>query len=180
MRANGRNPRFRARRLRGKTLGLVGFGRVGSEVARRALALEMKVLAYDPYVTPAAARELEVELLPLDELLRRSDVISLHSSLSPATEKMIDAAAIAKMKKGARLINCARGELIDEVALAEALRSGHLAGAGLDTFAAGAAEELSAHRDAERDCHAAYRRFHARGAGRSGDGNRAAGSRLSR
>ena len=73
--------------------------------------------------------------MPLDELLRRSDVISLHSSLSPATEKMINAAAIAKMKKGARIINCARGELIDEAALAEALRSGHLGGAGLDTFA---------------------------------------------
>jgi D-3-phosphoglycerate dehydrogenase len=121
--------------LRGKTLGLVGFGRVGTEVARRARALEMQVLAHDPYVTPAAARELEVELVPLDELLRRSDVISLHTSLSPATEKMINAAALAKMKRGARLINCARGELIDEAALAEALRSGQLAGAAVDTFA---------------------------------------------
>ncbi|HUJ31763.1 MAG TPA: phosphoglycerate dehydrogenase [Candidatus Acidoferrum sp.] len=121
--------------LRGKTLGLVGFGRVGTEVARRARALEMLVLAHDPYVTPAVARELEVELVPLDELLRRCDVISLHTSLSPATEKMIDAAALAKMKRGARLINCARGELIDETALAEALRSGQLAGAAVDTFA---------------------------------------------
>jgi D-3-phosphoglycerate dehydrogenase / 2-oxoglutarate reductase len=121
--------------LRGKTLGLVGFGRVGAEVARRARALEMQVLAHDPYVTPAAARELEVELVPLDELLRRSDVISLHTSLSPATEKMINAASLAKMKRGARLINCARGELIDEAALAEALRSGQLAGAAVDTFA---------------------------------------------
>ena len=73
--------------------------------------------------------------MPLDDLLQQSDVVSLHTSLSPATEKMINAAAIAKMKKGARIINCARGELIDEAALAEALRSGHLAGAGLDTFA---------------------------------------------
>jgi D-3-phosphoglycerate dehydrogenase len=121
--------------LRGKTIGLVGLGRVGTEVARRARALEMKVLAYDPYVTPAAAREVEVDLVPLDDLLRQSDVVSLHTSLSAATEKMIDAAAIAKMKKGARLVNCARGELIDEAALAEALRSGHLAGAALDTFA---------------------------------------------
>ncbi len=121
--------------LRGKTLGLVGFGRVGTEVARRARALEMQVLAHDPYVTPAAARELEVELVPLDELLRRSDVISLHTSLSPATEKMINATSLAKMKRGARLINCARGELIDEAALAEALRSGQLAGAAVDTFA---------------------------------------------
>jgi D-3-phosphoglycerate dehydrogenase len=121
--------------LRGKTLGLVGFGRVGTEVARRVRALEMEVLAHDPYVTPAAAHELEVELVPLDELLRRSDVISLHTSLSPATEKMINAASLAKMKRGARLINCARGELIDEAALAEALRSGQLAGAAVDTFA---------------------------------------------
>jgi D-3-phosphoglycerate dehydrogenase / 2-oxoglutarate reductase len=121
--------------LRGKTIGLVGLGRVGTEVARRARALEMNVLAYDPYVTPAAAREVEVELVPLDDLLGRSDVVSLHTSLSAATEKMIDAAAIAKMKKGARLVNCARGELIDEAALAEALRSGHLAGAAVDTFA---------------------------------------------
>jgi D-3-phosphoglycerate dehydrogenase / 2-oxoglutarate reductase len=121
--------------LRGKTLGLIGFGRIGTEVARRARALEMDVLAHDPYVTPAAARELDVELVPLDELLRRSDVVSLHSSLSASTEKMIDAAAIAKMKRGARLVNCARGELIDEAALAEALRSGQLAGAALDTFA---------------------------------------------
>jgi D-3-phosphoglycerate dehydrogenase / 2-oxoglutarate reductase len=121
--------------LRGKTLGLVGLGRVGSEVARRARALEMTVLAFDPYVTPAAARELEVELIPFEDLLKRSDVISLHTALSPATEKMINGSALAQMKKGARLINCARGELIDEAALAEALRSGQLAGAAVDTFA---------------------------------------------
>jgi D-3-phosphoglycerate dehydrogenase len=121
--------------LRGKTLGLVGLGRVGTEVARRARAFEMNVLAHDPYVTPAVAREVEVELVPLEDLLRRSDVISLHTSLSAATEKMINAATIAKMRRGTRLINCARGELIDEAALAEALRSGHLAGAAVDTFA---------------------------------------------
>src|SRR6202167_2983281 len=121
--------------LRGKTLGLVGLGRVGTEVARRGRALEMKVLAYDPYVTQAAARELDVELVPFEDLLRRSDVISLHTALSAATDKIINAAALAQMKRGTRLINCARGELIDESALAEALRSGHLAGAAVDTFA---------------------------------------------
>ena len=121
--------------LRGKTLGLIGFGRVGTEVARRARGLEMEVLAHDPYVTPAAARELEVELVPLDELLQRSDVVSLHTSLSASTEKMIDSAALGKMKRGARLINCARGELVDEGALAQALRLGQLAGAAVDTFA---------------------------------------------
>lgn len=126
---------FSGAEMRGKTLGLVGLGRVGMEVARRARALEMKVLAHDPFVAPATAAELEVDLVPLDDLLRRSDVISLHTSLSAQTEKLIDAAAIAKMKKGVRIINCARGELIDEAALAEALKSGHVAGAALDTFA---------------------------------------------
>jgi D-3-phosphoglycerate dehydrogenase / 2-oxoglutarate reductase len=104
-------------------------------VARRARALEMKVLAHDPYVTPAAAREVEVELVTLDELLKRADVISLHTSLSAATEKMFGAAVFAKMRRGARLVNCARGELIDEAALAEALKSGQLAAAAVDTFA---------------------------------------------
>jgi D-3-phosphoglycerate dehydrogenase / 2-oxoglutarate reductase len=126
---------FSGTEMRGKTLGLIGLGRVGMEVARRARALEMKVLAYDPYVTPAAAREVEVELVPLDELLAQSDVVSLHTALTANTEKMLDAAALAKMKKGARLINCARGELIDEAALAEALKSGKISGAALDTFA---------------------------------------------
>ena len=121
--------------LRGKTLGLVGLGRVGTEVARRARALEMTILAHDPYVKTAAAREVEVELVPLDELLMRSDVISLHTSLSPSTENMFNAATFAKMKRGARLVNCARGELIDEAALAEALKSGQIAAAAVDTFA---------------------------------------------
>jgi D-3-phosphoglycerate dehydrogenase len=104
-------------------------------VARRARAFEMKVLAFDPYVTPAAARAVDVDLVPLVELLQKSDVVSLHTALSPSTEKIINASALAQMKKGAMLINCARGELIDEAALAEALKSGKLAGAALDTFA---------------------------------------------
>jgi len=121
--------------VRGKTLGLVGLGRVGTEVARRAQALEMTVLAHDPYVSKQVAQELEVELVPLADLFARSDYISLHSALSPSNEKMINAAAIAQMKRGVRLINCARGELVDEAALAEALRSGQVAGAAVDTFA---------------------------------------------
>lgn len=124
------------RELRGKTLGIVGLGAVGTEVARRARAFEMRVLAHDPYVSAAVARESqEVELAPLAEVLAQSDYVSLHAGLSPATEKMINAEAIRGMKRGARLINCARGELVDEPALAEALRSGQIAGAGLDTFA---------------------------------------------
>ena len=126
---------FSGMELKGKTLGLLGLGRIGSEVARRARAFEMKVLAHDPYVSPAAAREVEVELVPLEELLRQSDVLSLHTALSPTTEKIINTSALALMKKGAVLLNCARGELLDEAALAEALKSGKLAGAAVDTFA---------------------------------------------
>ena len=121
--------------LRGKTLGLVGLGRVGVEVARRARALEMRVLATDPYIGAKVAEELGVALVALDELLARSDFLSLHTALSSATERILNAATFAKMKRGARLINTARGELVDEAALAEALRSGHLAGAAVDVFA---------------------------------------------
>ncbi|MGO9641898.1 MAG: phosphoglycerate dehydrogenase [Candidatus Acidiferrales bacterium] len=120
--------------LRGKTLGLIGMGRVGSEVARRTRALEMKVLAYDPYLTESAAREAGVSLVPLDDLFAQSDYISLHTALVPETERIINAQTLAKMKRGARLVNTARGELVDEAALVEALRSGQLGGAGLDVF----------------------------------------------
>src|SRR5712691_3554431 len=121
--------------VRGKTLGLIGLGRIGTEVAVRAEAFDMRVLAYDPYISEAAAREISVELVPLEKLLGESDFVSLHTALSPATQNLISAANIQKMKKGARLINTARGELIDEAALAEALKSGKLAGAAVDVFA---------------------------------------------
>jgi len=121
--------------LRGKTLGLVGLGRVGNEVARRARAMEMLVIAYDPYVSESAARDAGVELSGLTRLLERSDFVSLHAALSPATEKLINAEKLAKFKPGAVLVNAARGELVDEAALADALRSGKLSGAGLDVFA---------------------------------------------
>jgi D-3-phosphoglycerate dehydrogenase len=121
--------------VRGKTLGLIGLGRIGSEVAVRAEAFDMHVLGYDPYISEAAAREINVELVPLETLLAESDFISLHTALSPATQNLINAATIEKMKKGARIINAARGELIDEAALASALKSGQLAGAALDVFA---------------------------------------------
>jgi D-3-phosphoglycerate dehydrogenase / 2-oxoglutarate reductase len=121
--------------LRGKTLGLVGLGRVGAEVARRARALEMRVLACDPFLTEDAARQAGVVLVPLDQLLAESDFLSLHTALVPETEGLINAANLAKTKRGAYLVNTARGELVVEAALAEALRSGQLAGAGLDVFA---------------------------------------------
>jgi D-3-phosphoglycerate dehydrogenase len=120
--------------VRGKTLGLIGLGRIGSEVAIRADAFDMRVLGYDPYISEAAAREVQVELVPLEKLLAESDFVSLHTALSPATQNLINAATLAQMKAGARIINAARGELIDETALADALKSGKLAGAALDVF----------------------------------------------
>jgi len=120
--------------VRGKTLGLIGLGRIGSEVALRADAFDMRVLGYDPYISEAAAREVQVELVPLEKLLAESDFVSLHTALSPATQNLINANTLAQMKTGARLVNAARGELIDEAALAEALKSGKLAGAALDVF----------------------------------------------
>jgi D-3-phosphoglycerate dehydrogenase len=120
--------------VRGKTLGLIGLGRIGSEVAVRAEAFDMRVLGYDPFISEAAAREMQVELVPLEKLLAESDFVSLHTAVSPATQNLINATTLAQMKKGARLINAARGELIDEGALVEALKSGHLAGAALDVF----------------------------------------------
>ncbi|MDP9146296.1 MAG: phosphoglycerate dehydrogenase [Acidobacteriota bacterium] len=121
--------------VRGKTLGLIGLGRIGSEVALRAEAFDMRVLGYDPYISEAAAKEFSVELVALDQLLEESDFVSLHTALSPATQNLINATTLAKMKKGSFIINAARGELIDEAALANALKSGHVAGAGLDVFA---------------------------------------------
>src|ERR1700756_1528410 len=120
--------------VRGKTLGLIGLGRIGSEVAVRAEAFDMHVLGYDPYISEAAAREVQVELVPLERLLAESDFVSLHTALSPATQNLINANTLAQMKTGARLINAARGELVDEAALAEALKRGKLGGAALDVF----------------------------------------------
>jgi D-3-phosphoglycerate dehydrogenase len=121
--------------LRGKTLGIVGLGRIGMEVARRALAFGMEVAAHDPFVSSAVARERGVKTMALDEVYAAADYLTLHVGLTPQTTGMINAATIAKMKPGARLINCARGELVEEAALAEALKSGRVAAAALDVFA---------------------------------------------
>src|SRR5271167_576641 len=121
--------------VRGKTLGLIGLGRIGGEVAIRAAAFDMRVLAYDPFISEAAAKEYDVELVPLAKLIEESDFISLHTAVSAQTKNMINALSIAKMKKGVRIVNAARGELINEADLAEALKSGHVAGAALDVFA---------------------------------------------
>jgi D-3-phosphoglycerate dehydrogenase len=121
--------------LRGKTLGIIGLGRIGVEVAKRARAFEMKVVAHDPFVNPAAVRDLGIQVADLDDLYGVADYISLHLGITPQTQGMIHESAMKKMKKGVRLVNCARGELIDEEALAAALRSGQVGGAALDVFA---------------------------------------------
>jgi D-3-phosphoglycerate dehydrogenase len=121
--------------VRGKTLGLIGLGRIGSEVASRAEAFDMRVVAFDPFISEAAAKELSVELVPLEKLLAESDFISLHTAVVPETKNMINAASIKKMKKGVRIVNAARGELINEADLAAAIKEGYVAGAALDVFA---------------------------------------------
>jgi D-3-phosphoglycerate dehydrogenase len=126
--------RFMGVELFGKTLGVIGCGNIGSIVADRAVGLKMRVVAYDPYLTEQRSVELGVEKVELDDLLRRADVITLHTPLTDATRNILSRAAIARMKPGVRIINCARGGLVDEAALAEALQSGHVAGAALDVF----------------------------------------------
>lgn len=126
--------RFLGRELQGKTLGVVGFGRIGQRVAERARAFDMAVVASDPFLDATVAARLDVELLDLDDLLTRADVVTLHTPLTDATRGMLTAARIGAMKEGAILINCARGGLVDEAALLDALESGRLAGAGLDVF----------------------------------------------
>jgi len=126
--------RFVGVELYNKTLGIIGCGNIGSIVAERALGLRMKVIAFDPFLSPERAIELGVEKVPFEELLRRADFVSLHTPLTDKTRNIIDAAAIARMKRGVRIINCARGGLLVESALADALRSGHVAGAALDVF----------------------------------------------
>jgi D-3-phosphoglycerate dehydrogenase / 2-oxoglutarate reductase len=126
--------RFSGTELYGKTLGIVGLGKIGTLVAHRMLAFGMRLVAYDPYVSRDRAAQMDVELIGLDELLERSDVVTVHLPKTPETLGLIGAERLARMKKGARLVNVARGGLIDESALADAIRSGHLGGAAVDVF----------------------------------------------
>src|SRR6201998_3909747 len=119
----------------GKTLGIIGCGNVGSIVADRALGLKMKVVAYDPFLSAERALNLGVEKVELDELWRRADFVTLHTPLTERTRNIVNAESLALMKKGVRLINCARGELVDEAALCAALKSVQVAGAAIDVFA---------------------------------------------
>lgn len=125
---------FMGTELAGKTLGVVGFGRIGREVASRARAFDMTVLVADPFVTEEIARAAGARLAPLSELIATADIVTLHAPLTKSTKHLIGGPEMAAMKPGARLINCARGGLVDEVALHAALESGHLAGAALDVF----------------------------------------------
>jgi len=138
--ANVRNKNWDKKNFEGvelynKTLGVIGMGRIGSELTRRAIAFGMRVVAYDPYLAVTRARSLQVELVDeLDDLLASADFISLHTPLTAETRHILDAARLQKAKRGVRIINCARGGLIDEGALAQALQDGHVAGAALDVF----------------------------------------------
>jgi D-3-phosphoglycerate dehydrogenase len=138
--ANVRNKKWDKKNFEGvelynKTLGVIGMGRIGSELSRRAIAFGMRVMAYDPYLSATRARSLQVELVDeLDELLKNADFISLHTPLTPETRHILDSRRLAKTKRGVRIINCARGGLIDESALVEALQDGQVAGAALDVF----------------------------------------------
>ncbi|MDW8125986.1 MAG: phosphoglycerate dehydrogenase, partial [Geminicoccaceae bacterium] len=127
--------RFLGVELMGKTLGLIGCGNIGSIVADRAQGLKMRVIVYDPYLGPERAKELGVEKVELDELLARADIISLHTPLTDQTRNILSRERLARTKRGVRIVNCARGGLLDEEALAELVKSGHIAGAALDVFA---------------------------------------------
>ncbi|TNJ42225.1 phosphoglycerate dehydrogenase [Phaeobacter sp. B1627] len=133
--------KFMGVELTGKTLGVIGAGNIGGIVCDRARGLKMKVVAYDPFLTEEKARKMQVEKVELDELLARADFITLHVPLTEQTKNILSRENLAKTKKGVRIINCARGGLVDEAALAEALTSGHVAGAAFDVFSVEPAKE---------------------------------------
>ena len=133
--------KFNGTEITGKYLGIIGCGNIGSIVANRAIGLKMKVLAFDPFLTKEKASELGVDKVKLDYLLKNSDIISLHTPLTEDTKNIISSKAISLMKKGSRIINCARGGLVDEIACRAALETGHLAGAAFDVFTQEPAKE---------------------------------------
>jgi len=131
--------------LRGKTLGILGLGRIGLEVAKRAKGFGLDIIGSDPFVSAAVARENGIKLVTVDELIANSDYLTLHVGLTPQTTGFVNAKTLAAMKKGVRIINCARGELIEDAALVEALKSGKVAGAALDVFASEPAKDTPFH-----------------------------------
>jgi D-3-phosphoglycerate dehydrogenase / 2-oxoglutarate reductase len=126
--------KLEGRELFGKTLGLFGSGRIGTEVAKRAHAFGMVVVAYDPYLPPSAAKQAGIRLVDKEEVFRNSDVLSIHAALTPETRGAIGATELRKMRPNSILVNCARGEIVDEAALAEALRARTISGAAIDVF----------------------------------------------
>ncbi len=126
--------KFLGNELRGKTLGVVGLGSIGREVVKRARPFEMRIIGHDPYISSQSARDLGIELVSLADLYRQSDYITLHVALTPETDRMLNAEAFGEMKDGVRIVNCARGELIDAGALEAAMANGTVNGAGLDVF----------------------------------------------
>jgi D-3-phosphoglycerate dehydrogenase len=126
--------KLEGRELFNKTLGLIGAGHIGQIVADRAQGMKMKVIVYDPYLKPEIAEKLSIEPVSLDELLKRSDFITVHTPKTPETTNLINRDTISKMKKGAMVINCARGGIVNEKDLYDALKSGHLGGAAVDVF----------------------------------------------
>jgi D-3-phosphoglycerate dehydrogenase len=133
--------RFMGVEITGKVLGIIGCGNIGAIVADRAQGLHMRVIAFDPFLSPERAIDLGVEKVELDELLARADIITLHTPLTEKTRNILSAEALARTKKGVRIVNCARGGLVDEAALRAALESGHVAGAAFDVFTAEPATE---------------------------------------
>ena len=126
--------KFLGEEVRDKVLGLVGLGRIGQEVARRAAAFQMRLIAHDPFITEAVAADLGVQLVSMDDLFARADYVSLHMPSTPQTRRLVNAERLARAKKGIHIVNTARGDLIDETALADAIESGQVAGAALDVF----------------------------------------------
>src|SRR6185312_15761956 len=126
--------KFLGNELRGKTLGIVGLGSIGREVVKRARPFEMRIIGHDPYISAQSARDLGIEVVSLGDLYRQSDYITLHVALTPETDHMLNAEAFAQMKDGVRIVNCARGELVDTAALELAISNGTVGGAALDVF----------------------------------------------
>ena len=170
--------RFMGVELTGKTLGLIGCGNIGSIVADRAVGLKMRVIAYDPFLNEKRALDLGVEKVELDDLLARADIITLHTPLTDATRNILSREALAKTARGVRIINCARGGLVDEAALAEAIEVGPCRRRGARRVRDRTRNAITAVRSGERRLHAASRRRHRRGAGECGAADRRADERL--
>ncbi len=166
--------RFVGTELRGKTLGVIGLGSIGREVVRRARAFEMRIVASDPYVNTRSVADLSTALVSLDELYAQSDYITLHVALTTETYGILNEAAFARMKKGVRIVNCARGELIDGEALRKAIMSNHVCGAALDVFQTEPPRERAFTRPRSRFRDPAHRRVDPGSAGSSGHPHRRA------